>query len=886
MTASAQVATHGPDCVCEHFLSGKGIRSYGVPRAAVMIVGIAPGRQEMIRGRPLVGPSGMRNDKMLALAGYPRERVNATNLICWWKDDPDPEEILACWPRLRDELRANQPALIVTLGALATEWLTGRKIGKTRGAIIHPGDNMSPRFAECFDEVGFPPCVMPTWHPAASLYAPQFGADILRDYKKIPRFVHGELSSTPWRLEIIKDKAQAQQTMYWLSGRRVALDVETTFDNEDAFGHVTCLSVATRLESGIVAYVFPRELLDDVTWPARGSVDWGFHNGPFDTQAIKRTFGVDLDIGWDTMMESVARDERPSYDREGTGRNKPVGPGLHGLKQLSRELCGAGFYEERVKGKLGEEWHAFTPGAVQSYDGLCALCGEAPETHLTLEEFYLYNAEDSVHTLVLPDRLPSKGVARQYLDTMLMPGTRALARIQYEGIPINAHKLDEFVVTWSLEYERLGGELVIEAEGAGFSNPVKRRRSKERNEISAKTGKAIFGFDEYTEPFNPASPDQIAKVLYQNLGLKTRERTKGGKPSTSEDTLTELDHPFIDTLLRYRKYSRAVQNLEVLRKHIRPDGRVHPTALPLVTGRYSWIDPPMQTFVQPYTYENAGYADLAELRSVVEAPPGMVLAEADYQQIEIHTAAWLSNDANMKADLEEDFHTRVTRTALRCDALEGTPEFGARRRDAKVVTFAIMFKEGAKKLASKQVGINCPVPEAERYIREWYRRYFAFKRYQDQCVRDAQTKGYLKTPFGFIRRFPLYDAGMDPQIVNCPVQSTAYGHTHISMVSLVDPGLLAPSPWPEDLDIWTAPFHGEDAVVPLEQLGGRVLLSVHDSLLFALPEEPSRMEACLHTIRRVMESPKLPGWPGMKVTIKLGHNWRSVISEKEFFGEH
>lgn len=343
-----------------------------------MAIGIAPGRQEIKWGAPLVGPSGIRHDLCLNAIKYPREKTYSTNLICFWKDEPSVEEIETDWPRLRTEIETVRPRLILALGALACEWLTGYSIGKVRGNLIRPEYNRSPHFEELFAG-GFDlgdgnlPTVLPTWHPAATLRITSLATDVIRDYRKIRPFLKGRYEPLQWDWRLVTRRKEAQQVLDSLGGQTVAIDVETEKDVNDAFGKVVCVAMAVEDPRGIkapngdpayFAYVFPVEVLRGLRWPRK--VKWLEHNMGFDNPIIKREFDIWLTGVHDTFIDSLSRDERPGRDEEGSADRqrsgedkKPKGPGYHGLKQLSAEYNGAppGYGDEMKKsfGKTLEE---------------------------------------------------------------------------------------------------------------------------------------------------------------------------------------------------------------------------------------------------------------------------------------------------------------------------------------------------------------------------------------------------------------------------------------------------------------------------------------------------------------------------------------------------
>lgn len=952
---------YGPECECGHATTAT-ITGYGPDDAQVVAVGIAPGRQEIREGRPFMGPAGKRFNDVLKASGFSRDQVYCTNLICWYKDAPTFEEIAACWPRLRAELEARRPKLILALGALASEWLTGYKVGKVRGGLIS-GEDLAPparlweyghkvvypyrtlsdhhipekmyvshetiiaaqvqaklhgegsSFIEAFGNatgLGLLPAVnkihpdlhvMSTWHPAATLGGrnPALVGDLVRDFKKIPRFLEGELDPIPYRMHEVLSRKEAQQILYWLSGRQAALDVETTFDTSDKWGSLLCLSISTYLppygnkvarrwtpegtafghyhpDGCYVSYYFPREVLDDLDWPGslrdgqqREGTHWGFHSGPFDRNVLRRELGVDLPIIWDSMYDSYSCDERPGYDRDDRavaaasgGRNKSIGPGYHNLDQLAREYCGAGFFKDATKGWIGTdpaEWS--TAGGQDKVD--------VAQRWASLRD---RNALDAAYTMALPSRLP-RGQSAPCYSTLLLPAANAYCDISRTGIRIDVERLRALEADWGRERSSMEKHLEEWAADLGYANPPKRKRDTEG------------------EPFNPGSPQQLARLLFSpagetggGLGLRSKVRTPKGKPSTSEEALQEIDHPFVTELMRLRKYANTLKYLPMIREHLRPDGRVHPTFLPLVTGRYSALDPAMQTFPQPYKLEADGVPELAVLRSIIIPSDGMVLCATDYEQIEIWVAALLSQDPMMLADLREPFeggkpnyHSNVTRNVLKCEELVGSAVWERTRRGAKVFTFGIEFGEGPDGLAknaSKEMGTKMSKPAAARIIRDWYARYSVFAEWQRNQVRLARKQGYIENPFGFVRRFPFPDDSFRNQMYNAAIQGTASQHGTIAMVELVDPMYFGlPYPY-HDGKPPRIPFQ-LSGCAPLHQvIGGNVLLTIHDEILYEVPED--RVEAGVAHVEQVMSHPRVPGWPGMQVSSKIGTDWFSMKS--------
>jgi len=387
-----------------------GVCGYGAANN-VAFVGIAPGADEWRNTkRPFTGQSGRLLDALLCASGLSRDDVYCTNLICWWKDNPTSDEILACQPRLQVELASIKPKIIVLLGKLACESVLGIPFKKAQGAIIKKDGQL----------------YLATYHPAAALHP----GKLLREKEQqihaamtlcrdIPKLAGPYDKDWPQpNYTVISDPIRAQAILDSLPlDHPIALDIETDYDKEyekeHPFDHgIICIGLGTT-----EAAVFTEAALSGLKWP---DCQWLFHNGVFDTQEIARKFGVWLDIREDTLLQSYSVDER----------GVKAGVGLHHkLKSLAREYCGADFYEE--------DDHKLDGSA----DSLARL--------------YEYNAKDVVYTYRLHQHLTvwqqREGTERMYRE-LLLPAANMLARSQYRGIQINMDYMRQVFAIFTKEY--------------------------------------------------------------------------------------------------------------------------------------------------------------------------------------------------------------------------------------------------------------------------------------------------------------------------------------------------------------------------------------------------------------------------------------------------
>lgn len=408
----------GPAC---HDL---GIRGYGHvdDAACVMLLGIAPGSDEVRTGKPMTGQSGKLINDILKACGWSREACYATNILCHPLKEPTFEQIMACRPRLHDEVKAIRPKLVVAMSeAVGSLFFPNRKYGNVRGVL----DFYAPW--NCY--------VLPTYHPVSILYGggEHVTRSIIRDFCKIAEF----FKHPPYpevKFTIASTVQEAQEVLDAFAKRNpkfLALDVETYMDKEDDESvpvdqNVACFSIS----DGDFTFWFPGELLKQLKWP---ELNWTFHNGMFDTLALQDEIGTLLDIKHDTMYMSYCLDERG---------------GLHKLKTLARETDAVGFYEEHPTAK---KWN-----------------DKLRDTEWTQK----YNAKDAAYTARLAQRLLHRVDAdglRPVYD-MLISAANIYRHMQYTGIPMDTGRIH----TLLKEYVPLrdAKERALRAEIAGLGgNP-------------------------------------------------------------------------------------------------------------------------------------------------------------------------------------------------------------------------------------------------------------------------------------------------------------------------------------------------------------------------------------------------------------------------------
>ncbi len=348
--------------------------------------------------------------------------------------------------------------------------------------------------------------------------------------------------------------------------------------------------------------------------------------------------------------------------------------------------------------------------------------------------------------------------------------------------------------------------------------------------------------------FNLNSPKQMGEVLFEKMGLQTGKKTKGKSGwSTDNEVLTALaeEHEIARLIVEYRGITKLRSTYsDALPRLVNPrSGRVHTSYNQTVTntGRLSSSDPNLQNI--PIRSEEGRM-----IRHAFIAPPGHVILSADYSQIELRVLAHLSGDkvfCHAFAN-DEDIHTRTAAEVFGLFPEMVTPDM---RRQAKTINFGIIYGQGAFSLA-KQLGISRKT--AEEFITAYRERHSGAMEYLDSCIKQAEETGSVTTILG--RRLPIPDihssngnvlAFARRNAINYPIQGSA-------------------------ADIIKAAMIRVDSRIRLEQLHSRLIMQVHDELVFEVPEdELVRMEQLVEEeMGRAVEA-RVP----LKVDISYGANW-------------
>ena len=347
--------------------------------------------------------------------------------------------------------------------------------------------------------------------------------------------------------------------------------------------------------------------------------------------------------------------------------------------------------------------------------------------------------------------------------------------------------------------------------------------------------------------FNLNSPKQLGVVLFEELGLPVRKKTKTGY-STNAEVLESLrlEHPIVEQILAYRLWSKLKSTyLDGIAGLIRTDtGRVHTNFNQTVTatGRLSSSDPNLQNI--PVRTEEGRM-----IRALFEPGEGYdCLLSADYSQIELRLLAHMSGDENFIDAFKrgQDIHARTAAEVFGIPLEEVTPEL---RRHAKAVNFGIVYGISDFGLARN---LHISRKEAGDYISRYFTRYPGVRAFMDKVVAEAHETGYVTTMFGRRRELPAIKSRnfnqrmlAERMAMNTPIQGTAADVIKLAMIA---------------------------AYRKLREAGlkSRILLQVHDELVLEVKEsELETVQAILHEAMEHVVSLSVP----LSIDVHWGRNW-------------
>jgi DNA polymerase-1 len=808
----------------------------GLVMTAGMIIGESPGYDEDRLGRPFKGKSGAYLDITLADVGLNRDDLYVTNAVKCIPPQVNKETAVkhavpACKPYLMEEIKRIHPRAILLLGAAALKALTGKEgISTARGH-------------EYYDEE------LKTWivvamHPAWVLRNPHGHDNFYSDLARFGRRVRGEVVPEPV-VKMCMTRAEVDTCLAHFEGldSPFSADFETQgfFDFRPG-AKIWMLSLS---DDPALGYVIPLEHPES-PWVSHESYMQGlwerlkrllehhktvWQNAKFDSRWGYRR-NIHPSVWFDTMIAAHLLNE-----------NRKVG-----LEELAVSELGASRWG---KGKI-----KFDP----------------PDP---LDKMGPYAGKDAAYTyaLYLKFRAPlsaNQGLAHLYKHACL-PGAEALLRAEIHGIWVDPDRFEER----NAETNVKAAELITALYETVPAN------LREQADLQARRAK-------HGHPF--ASPVFVSDWLFSDKGLgvtATKFTPKKGDPQVTAEALQAIagQHPAVDLLLQLHQQEKRQGFFTQWAWHIGPDGRLHPfnNLVGTNTGRRSCANPNLQQTPRE-----------VYMRSIFGAPDGKVLAAADYSQVELRIAAYLSGDPVMLLafSLGRDIHALTASMATGKfdklleerglvgkgieELLYNTELFDAvnasvtndERRMAKAINFGFLFGMGARGFqmyALENYGLTVTLDEATAFRALFFELYSALPAWHARQKARVAHYHEVPNPAGRMRRLlTILSSDQDMasyaerQSINAPVQGFGGDLTLTSEGIFVD-----------ELD-WS-----ECAIVG----------DIHDELLFEV--DADKVDKWLPVIKKVMEYPRLREYFGLEFTvplvveIKVGQHWGEGTEWKE-----
>ncbi|MCX7984777.1 MAG: DNA polymerase I [Bacteroidetes bacterium] len=385
----------------------------------------------------------------------------------------------------------------------------------------------------------------------------------------------------------------------------------------------------------------------------------------------------------------------------------------------------------------------------------------------------------------------------------------------------------------------------METTGVAIDVPYLESMSKELDRQLTSITQDIYRLA--GSPFNLNSSQQLATILFSTLNLQPKKKTKTGF-STASEVLESLrdEHPIVDKILSYRQLSKLKSTyVDALPKLINPQtGRVHTSFNQAVTatGRLSSSEPNLQNI--PIRTD----IGKAIRKAFIPRSPNARILSADYSQIELRIMAHISSDEELRKAFHsgEDIHASTAAKLFGVRMDEVTREM---RRKAKEVNFGIMYGIGPYGLATR---LNISQTEAKEIIDRYFNRFPKVQQYIKDTIATARERGFVSTLLGRRRFLPDITSrnqtvrqNAERQAINMPIQGTAADMIKIAMINI-------------------------DQAFANHHLSARMILQVHDELVFDVPEQ--EVEQVQKLVVNLMEK-ALPLSVPIVVETGIGTNW-------------
>lgn len=704
----------------------------------IMVIGETLTAVEARKGICMSGPAVAILQQTMAKVGLPIDtsKVHYTVAVACAvprkKGKQFPKEpMMNCRYRLFNEIKAVKPKIIIVLGKVALQTLTGNysiKVTEYYGrAEILPEYIGTQHMAEM--NMLDSPMVIPVMHPALIMRAPGDYKPFYASLQLIASIYHGgsthDTGETQW--QILETDADCDRAVKFLSKfPKVAADMETTsLDYREAEFCVVGICFAKNK-----VLIIPRSMRHRMKdFFALPNLRWTWHHGKYDRKVMwRRKLTVFDKEGWhifphqdDTIYMHYVLDETSAHD----------------LGYLTKTYLQAAEY----KYKMNQQFKAVTLETYNSFfDALCE--------RVAVDADYTFQLEEVLWAEICK---PENESLKRVYSMLIMPAASFLARVEQNGMLTD----EDFLHDLDSKYEILLKKILADVQEA--ASPFWDREMY-MTQSGAKSSPVTF---------NPGSPKQMSWMVFSRLKLKPKRR-KG--TSTDADVLESIeeDIPLIKKVLEYRGVAKerstyVIGNLK--RRDI--DGRVrsnfslHITA----TGRLSSKEPNVQNLPSANGVGNVRQAFIPE--------KGKILMEVDYSGAELRWLAFLSNCPVLR-DVFTSGRNLHKETAT---ALFGSAFTQQQKMRAKAVNFGIPYGREAPSFKD-EFGIT--LEEAQKMIDDWLNNYHGARDYLNWCADQVLLGNYLQTPWGNRRRAGLVTPeslhNLQNEFKNFPIQGSS-SHT-------------------------------------------------------------------------------------------------------------
>lgn len=697
----------------------------------VAFVSRSPGKHDVLQGRPFAGPSGKVLDYLLGMYDVKREKIITTNIVLCQSDNPPPDAIKACKPRLEEEIASAQ--LVIAGGTEATSALTKYRAVFSARPFIHHRTSST----------GVKQRVIVTNNPALVLRNSDAFPDLVEDFRRA--FNPPPPSVFP-QVEIINDPIKGRDILRrWLdttfTNNIIASDLEWTPDNE-----ITCAGFAARSSKAVV---FGRKVVSDGTcrrmlteFYNRSDIRFCWHNGKSDTKVL-RISDIPGRVDEDTYLQSVALDERPGY---------------HSLEYL-------------LSTKFG--WPDYEPATVKHFKKTGEFYGKTPqEKGLSERELYKYNGWDAagtfqLHELQNPLLDTDKGGSVRPLYERLLVAAEHFRTVEMHGFHydveeacnINEREAIPRMMELTNEIQQVLGHPLL-------------------NPNSVPQLKAVL-YDEWE--LKHGLRDAGKKKLSHSTGKEVREEIEAGRFTS----LPQHKEKLIKWAATHRQYKKIQdirsRYIEGLVKRAQQDGKIYcnfNVGGGTVSGRVSSNDPNFQNIIRE------GYEEIPGIRTLFLPSDGNVILSADFSQAELRTCAKLSGDDAMLGiyrDSSRSLHKE------RAAAFYGASYTKEEYVKSKNINFGVTYGQGAASFAQMY---HMDEQEAQAYINTWWNEFHTMKAWTQEVARQARKDGIVVSPFGHKRRFHLITDDnlhdVEREAVSFKPQNIAAWLTISALIELVD----------------------------------------------------------------------------------------------------